>query len=80
MQPLSFAFRRNAGRAPLSDRDIAVIRREALRLATECRGETLVSEILAHLIEHEERLYRELCDRSRDPGAVVRRLLPADLY
>lgn len=80
MHRIQLAFRRDAGRSPLPSRHVDVIRREALRLGATCRGETLVSEVLAYLIEHEERIYRDLCDRARDPGTVVRRLLPADLY
>jgi len=45
--------------------------------AARWRGDVLVSEVLASLAEDGESAYRELCATRRDPGAVVKAVLPA---
>src|SRR5690606_3210491 len=54
-----------------------VILEHARVLAFRWRGELLVSEILARLCDRDEEIFRALCDAHRDPGVVVRALLPA---
>ncbi len=45
-------------------------------LALRWRGELLVSEVLARLCDEHEPAFRALCARARDPGRVVRSILP----
>ncbi|MFG0319267.1 MAG: hypothetical protein ACF8XB_18495 [Planctomycetota bacterium JB042] len=61
---------------PLPPGIVRLVLENARVLARRWRGELLVSEVLARLCDEHEPAFRALCARARDPGRVVRSILP----